>query len=405
MTDYSSNADLDTIQIALLSNPNIARPDSAYTSNDTYLQPIAYEFSQQDVFPELAEWSRHSPTGGANSFEGISFKSHYYKANVTLTLSETNTGFKNIFGKYTVDQNGIIQDAQLLTNNTREVESGAQYSFVHESTEENLQFFLIANGHSYNKQLDNIDEANSSLKFVSNLGTADERLAKITDDPSQIDLVYKTHEEIVSLNGKIFHTSNQELNADNKSHSISGVVSNEDLNTLRIGFEDFPNLGDGDFNDLIVDVEIFYIPTQTNIVQSFNHETVDDRFDDALSKQSIEEINKDAPLIDDGAFSPDSGLYTNNLDDYLVTDLGTLRDLGDLRDIDFSDDTVIKLFAFENVIQQGHEDDIYLTNFVTNTTQPPSLSKHDNVSDNLTSDAITDVVQYDETILTITDIV
>lgn len=378
MTDYSSELEVNELQLAFLSDVDVARPNFSKHNN---FEPIAYQFEQTEMFPELTEWSRHHPQSEGNAFQGISFtKDDHNKANVTITMSETNSGFKNIFGKYTVDQQGTIQSVNLLTRNTRDVENGQQYSFVHESTEENLQFFLIANGHAYNKQLNHQDSSDGSFSFVYSFGTDNERLAKVTDDPSQIDLVYKTHEEIMSLKGNIYHTGNQNLNHDNKQHSISGLVSDEDTNILRIGFEDFPNLGDGDFNDLIFDVEISYVPTDTNIAEILNNTVPASGLDNV----TLEDINQNNDFKPN--HSPLSNFSTNTHG----------IDNND-RNTDIIEENLNTLLAFEKIIQEDNTDDLVILDFVKETTQP-SIPNQIGTAGNSADNAIhgTDAPQYDD---------
>ena len=134
---------------------------------------------------------------------------------------------------------------------------------------ENIQFFLIANGQSYNKNLQDLQHPKGTFKFVVDLGGDDERLAKITDDPSTIDLIYQVKDKVTQVEGNIYHTADAALNHDSKSHSISGLLDDND-NTLRISFEDFPNLGDRDFNDVIFDVNISYGHELSDHVKNLN---------------------------------------------------------------------------------------------------------------------------------------
>ena len=58
----------------------------------------------------------------------------------------------------------------------------------------------------------------------------------------------------------IYHTTERggstSLKSDGEVHVVSGVVEGSDNSTLRIGFEDQKNLGDGDYNDLVFDVTV-----------------------------------------------------------------------------------------------------------------------------------------------------
>ncbi len=318
---------------------------------------IQHEFRDAPTFPVLSEWSRYSAHKVDSSFEGIVFKNHDYKPYVTITMDKPQTGFKNIFGKYVVDENGYMHSANILAHNTRGIEKGHQVSFVHSDTQNDLQFFLIANGYSYNK---NINSDGGDINFVYGFGTQDERVAKITDDPSTIDLIYTTQEADVKLTGPIYHTSNPQLNYDGKGHSISGLINEGDTNILRIGFEDFPNLGDGDFNDLIFDVEIAYIPPDSIMAIGLNNIVTASGNDDIFLK------DKDAndPLLEDG-FSPNN-LYSHDGGN----DIFAQGDLKNINDEEHTEESLEILISMDNVLQSTDSQDLAIANFVSTESSP-----------------------------------
>jgi len=306
MTDFSPLVTDQEIQLAMLNSPKKIGSD--------LVEPVAHAFDNLKTFPSLSEWTKHDIENADYSFNGIELNSTE-KLNVTITMAEAKSGLKNILGKYSVDEQGTIRGVSVLVHNTRDVKSGDKYSFLQDGPSDNLQFFLISNGHAYNKSLEDNKQSNGAFRFVVNSGTEQERLAKITDDPEAIELVYQTEDKTTQVEGNVYHTVDSSLNNDNKEHSISGLATSDET-TLRVGFEDFPNLGDRDFNDVVFDVNIDSFQENPSIVTSLNEiapaagsENLYDKFDDLLnnSNESLEIINRNN--TDENGMS---GMFANN---------------------------------------------------------------------------------------------
>jgi Ca2+-binding RTX toxin-like protein len=63
------------------------------------------------------------------------------------------------------------------------------------------------------------------------------------------------------LKGFVYHTTPRgddtpDINWDGEIHALSGLLEGGDQDVLRIGFEDLPNLGDADFEDVLFDLDI-----------------------------------------------------------------------------------------------------------------------------------------------------
>jgi len=127
-------------------------------------------------------------------------------------------------------------------------------------------FFMIANGAHKNNDYKKMDLDEGAYSFIYHHGEVDERLAKITDNEDDIQLVFENFDEsvkdlvVVGSNNHIYHTTSRDgstsLNGDGAVHVVSGVMEGSDGGTLRIGFEDLPNLGDADYNDVVFDVTV-----------------------------------------------------------------------------------------------------------------------------------------------------
>ncbi|HEY0902173.1 MAG TPA: type I secretion C-terminal target domain-containing protein, partial [Micavibrio sp.] len=105
-----------------------------------------------------------------------------------------------------------------------------------------------------------VDFNTGTLGFYYHFGQGDQRAAHIDDNAVDIALVWSngTHTRIIS--GDIYHTTPangaNNLNPDLAQHVVSGVLDPANPTTLRVGFEDLPNLGDADYNDVTMDVSV-----------------------------------------------------------------------------------------------------------------------------------------------------
>ncbi len=319
-----------------------------------------HDFGDALAFPSLSEWSRHSINNTGHRFDGISFKNSDLKPYVTVTMAESQAGFKNMFGKYVVDENGYMHSASILAHNTRDISAGDKVSFQQTDATDDLQFFLVANGYSYNKH---IEESDGVINFVHGYGTSEERLAKVTDNPETIDLIYKTAEQEVKLSGSTYHTSNPQLNKDGKLHSISGLAEEGDTNSLRVGFEDFPNLGDSDFNDLIFDVEIAYLPSDAIIAHSLNDKAPASGNDDVTLKD-----------LNDSLYDGDG--FLNNMIDFSPMDEIVVAD-GEVAvadDSTHSEEGLETLLALDGIAHEYDVEDAAISDFVEQTAAASEIS-------------------------------
>ena len=218
-----------------------------------------HSFEDIGPFPDLSEWSRYKFGDGEDLYADTVLEKHGHSATVNVTLASSNAGFRNTLGSYTVDEKGIIRSAQILELNTRSATENQSYTFQTDTNgAQKLEFFIIANGYARNAALRDEDVSTGQLKFVHDFEGVGERLANISDDPKTITVVYEADGKKIALNGPVYHTNNHDLNADGKPHALKGLRTEGDTEVMRIGFEDFPNLGDADFNDVVVDLEIAY---------------------------------------------------------------------------------------------------------------------------------------------------
>ncbi|MCB9978211.1 MAG: DUF4114 domain-containing protein [Rhodospirillales bacterium] len=220
-------------------------------------------FNGLEAFPSLAE----SRALGASDQDtlGIANGDLDLSGAVTgkVTFVSEGAGYSNTLGVYTVAPDGTIQNVDFVIANGNSVAAGASLTFSVQSTaDQSLGFFLIANGFSLNGGYAGLDLNAGDLAFVYKRGTADERPAKITDDGGNVSLVFiqdGTGTETL-LSGPIYHTTERgdstSINADGSIRVVSGLPDIDDPTVLRIGFEDLPNLGDKDYNDMVFDLSL-----------------------------------------------------------------------------------------------------------------------------------------------------
>ncbi|NCC23117.1 MAG: type I secretion C-terminal target domain-containing protein [Alphaproteobacteria bacterium] len=218
---------------------------------------LKHEFSNDVAFPtlrerkEVGELDTYGVARGDLSVE--------YATTATVTFLATGAGYNNTLGYYSIRADGTIQHTEIAFANVKNYHPGSEYSIdLPGAPDTDFGFFIIADGDRANKGYKNLDLDPENIDFFYKWGTAEERLAKITDDAGDISLVYDDGHTVRELAGNIYHTTvrggDVNLNGDGAVHVVSGSTGEE--GTLRIGFEDLRNLGDADFNDVVFDLEV-----------------------------------------------------------------------------------------------------------------------------------------------------
>jgi hypothetical protein len=166
-----------------------------------------------------------------------------YNGSVTVTFQSESAGYQNTFGTYLINNTtGMISDVNIVFSNASQPGSGG---YLTAGSAENVAgkdgysvgFFLLADGNSLN----NLNAyADASWSFEPATGGG---LKLVATQPNGY---------VTAMNGPVYISSHPEMNADGKDHfrfSING-------DKLQISVEDLANLGDKDFNDVIVSVEV-----------------------------------------------------------------------------------------------------------------------------------------------------
>jgi len=170
---------------------------------------------------------------------------------VSVTFMNEGAGYRSTVGYYKIDDDGELTDVGLIWENASKQGSGGillpgetSYDLDVEAGDK-LAFFIVANGDSLN---DFSGLGNGTFEFRDGQSAA----TVGSDNPSLVFVGENGSE--TSINGNIYHTtdadSSIQLNADGLLHTVSDIDA--DTGGLIIGFEDLFNLGDQDFDDLVI---------------------------------------------------------------------------------------------------------------------------------------------------------
>ncbi len=177
---------------------------------------------------------------------------------VTVNFVSEVAGYSNSLGVFTIDANGNLRAEKMLITNSDAPPGPQSYTVGSGATA--VGFFMIADGNNANANYAGIDFSTGTLNFVYNYGQPGARDAKANDDGGNVSLVFTAQNGIETvLSGPLYFSTDRggsdNLNADDSIRVVSGIPNGDD-NTLRIGFEDLPDLGDKDYNDLVFDISI-----------------------------------------------------------------------------------------------------------------------------------------------------
>jgi T1SS-143 domain-containing protein len=179
---------------------------------------------------------------------------------IDVTFVKEIAGYSNTLGVFTVTADGKLVAETILIKNSDTVAAGQSFSYTAGADAQKVGFFLVADGANENSNYGGIDLTKGSLNFVYNYGQAGQRDAMMTDDGSKISLIYTSETGVKTvIDGPLYFTTergvSENLNADDSIRVVSDVPGSDNT-VLRIGFEDLPQLGDKDYNDMIFDVSI-----------------------------------------------------------------------------------------------------------------------------------------------------
>ncbi len=240
--------------------------DVIYGGNGDALSYVDKAFADSVLFPTLKERvDIRNLTPSGETALGITDPNLNvsWDATATITFRKGYAGYDNSLGIYSIADDGTIVSASLLWENvkTAGLNTAHQIDIPGGTDGGNYGFFIIADGNTLNNGYGNLDTSDpGNIKFIYGYGTAGERAATIHDNGNDISVVYDDGTTTALLKGGVYHTTERgeaaDLNADGKTHAVSGLLTQGNTDVLRIGFEDLKNLGDGDYEDVLFDLNI-----------------------------------------------------------------------------------------------------------------------------------------------------
>jgi len=216
-----------------------------------------HDFDGSVDFPTLTEGVEYTGTDALGVLS--SDLNVGYETTGSVSFVSEGAGYSNSFGSYIIDPaTGEMKSTDMMFTNGNNLAAGSSMGFDVPAGGGQLGFFIIADGYDANNGYPGIDFSDGSLAFIN---TTTGNTATINDSAGDIALVFtdSSGNETV-LGGSIYHTTprgeTSDLNPDDQVHVVSGAPTDDNTDTLRIGFEDLPNLGDTDYEDFIFDVTV-----------------------------------------------------------------------------------------------------------------------------------------------------
>ncbi len=246
--------------------------DILYGGNWTAPVVFDKDFEDDVIFPHLMEGVNianlvppgTNALGVADGNLNIDFA-----AKATLTFREGFAGYNNTLGVYRIAADGTIEMGTILWANTKT----AGLNVAHEidlplgANGGEIGFFILADGQRVNNYTGLTGlTGEGNIRFVYDYGKVTERDATIYDPNNKVKVVYDDGIIERVLAAPDYHTvtrgGSTSINHDGDDHVVSGIVSIGQNDVLRIGFEDLPNLGDADYEDVFFDFNVSEVITE-----------------------------------------------------------------------------------------------------------------------------------------------
>lgn len=169
-------------------------------------------------------------------------------------------GYRNSLGSYKVAADGTITDVTFHFPNASLQGSGGDLqkgdsSPLSLAAGDQIGFFILANGYSYNDGYSDIDLESGTMEFrnedgsIATLASRNPSLWHVAADGTETKLVYHAYHTAAGVDGSDFG-----LNADGLPHTVA--LLNADAGKVTLGFEDLFNGGDKDYDDSVFTVDV-----------------------------------------------------------------------------------------------------------------------------------------------------
>ena len=170
-----------------------------------------------------------------------------YDTTATMTFLSEGAGYMNVFGVYKVDAEGNISDVQVIWDPASDTHLAAGTTAdVDVEAGETLAFFILADGAS---SVTSAMTSGGHFEFRTSNGS------EATTASNGAGLVWVSDSgQVTTFSQPTYHSAAANMNPDGQVHVISGI--DPTTGELVIGFEDLPDLGDKDYNDLVFRLDI-----------------------------------------------------------------------------------------------------------------------------------------------------
>ncbi len=245
--------------------------DLLFGGNDTAPIVIDKNFSDNVIFPHLMEGVNivNLVPPGTPALGVANGNMHFeHDGTATLTFRSGWAGYNNTLGVYRVAGDGTIELGTVLWANIKTAGIDVAHTINLPGTEGgDFGFFIIANGDNANSHYTGLDiTGEGNVRFVYDYGLVTERAATVNDDGNHVKIVYDDGVTQQVLGGYHYHTTERggstNINWDHMDHVVTGLVDVGQQDVLRVGFEDLPNLGDADYEDVFFDLNIDEVITE-----------------------------------------------------------------------------------------------------------------------------------------------
>lgn len=240
--------------------------DILYGGTDLGLRDFDKTFLDDISFPDLVEGTNIVdlvPPGTSSLGVSADNLSVDFQATAEITFLPGVAGYKNTLAIYETAEDGTIQNVRVLWGNVKDAGFGTTHQIDIPTGDDGGEFgfFIIANGFRVNSGYAGLDiEGEGNVSIFYDYGGPNERLANVNDDGDFLSTVYNDGTTERVLNGPTYHTTprggDNSINPDDQTHVVSGQASDDSGDVLRIGFEDLPNLGDADYEDVLFDLNV-----------------------------------------------------------------------------------------------------------------------------------------------------
>ena len=178
----------------------------------------------------------------------------------SVIFQSESAGYKNSLGSYKVSAEGLITDVQFhfpnasLPGSGGSTQSGTASDLSMQAGDQ-LGFFIVANGYSYNNSYSDMNFNEGQLEFrnadgsIATITSVNPSLWFVDTDGSETKLVYNAYHTAAGV-----ESGNYQLNPDGIAHTVG--LADTDSGLITLGFEDLYNGGDKDFDDAVFSVDI-----------------------------------------------------------------------------------------------------------------------------------------------------